>query len=228
LDETVRLCEGLGHQIADIKPELDAIKKRFSGEEISRAFIVLIFSEIRAFLEDSSALLGRRLSRRDVEAITWVIYLLGRQYKAAELSRAVNRLQLVGREIGGLLTRYDVILTPTLAQPPIEIGALRLKGYLEIGMKCLGALRAGWILKRAINLNFNLLSDMFFSFMPYTPIFNATGQPAMSVPLGWNDAGLPIGMQFAGRYGDEATLFRLAGQLEEARPWTDRRPPVGN
>lgn len=62
--------------------------------------------------------------------------------------------------------------------------------------------------------------------MPYTPIFNATGQPAMSVPLYWNEQGLPIGMQFVGRYGDDATLFRLAAQLEEARPWADRVPPV--
>jgi amidase len=69
---------------------------------------------------------------------------------------------------------------------------------------------------------------MFFSFMPYTPVFNATGQPAMSVPLCWSDAGLPIGMQFAARYGNEATLFRLAGQLERARPWAERRPPVGS
>jgi amidase len=65
-----------------------------------------------------------------------------------------------------------------------------------------------------------------FDFVPYTPVFNVTGQPAMSVPLHWNVQGLPIGMHFAGRFGDEATLFRLAGQLERARPWADRTPPV--
>ncbi len=63
------------------------------------------------------------------------------------------------------------------------------------------------------------------SFIPYTPLFNVTGQPAMSLPLHWNQAGLPIGMQFASRWGDEATLFRLAAQLEEAKPWFDRTPP---
>jgi amidase len=61
--------------------------------------------------------------------------------------------------------------------------------------------------------------------MPYTPLFNFTGQPAMSVPLHWNEDGLPIGMQFVGRYADEATLFQLAGQLERAQPWFDKRPP---
>jgi len=62
--------------------------------------------------------------------------------------------------------------------------------------------------------------------VPYTPLFNTTGQPAMSVPLYWNDEGLPIGMHFAGRYGEEATLFRLANQLEETAPWFDHMPPI--
>jgi len=61
---------------------------------------------------------------------------------------------------------------------------------------------------------------------PFTPPYNFTGQPSLSLPLAWDDQGLPIGMQFTGRYGDEATLYRLAGQLEEARPWKDKRPPV--
>ena len=64
------------------------------------------------------------------------------------------------------------------------------------------------------------------AFVPFTYVSNATGQPAMSVPLFWNDAGLPIGTHFVGRFGDEATLFRLAGQLEAARPWAGRRPPI--
>jgi len=225
LNSTIQLCESLGHELADIKPELQKMGERFSADAISRAFIVLVFSEIRAFLQDSAASMGRRLSRQDFEDVTWVIYLLGKQYSASELSRAMNLIQLAGREIGELFSRYDVVLTPTLAQPPVEIGALKLKGLMATAMKCLGFLRAGWILKQAINLKFSLLSDMFFSFMPYTPVFNATGQPAMSVPLYWSEAGLPIGMQFAGRYADEATLFRLAGQLERARPWVERRPP---
>ena len=226
LNNTIKLCESLGHELVDISPELQKIVEKFDTEAISRAFIILVFSEIRAFLQDSSASLDRRLSRGDLEAVTWVIYLLGKQYKAAEVSRAMNLLQLAGREIGELFTRYDVVLTPTLAKPPIKIGELKVKGFMEAGMRLLGFLRAGWILKQAINMNFSMLSDMFFSFMPFTPIFNATGQPAMSVPLHWTDDGLPVGMQFVGRYANEARLFRLAGQLEKAQPWAGKIPPV--
>ena len=64
------------------------------------------------------------------------------------------------------------------------------------------------------------------AYIPFTPLFNATGQPAISLPLHWSKGGLPVGVQFAGRFGDEGVLYRLAGQLERARPWRDRRPPI--
>lgn len=100
--------------------------------------------------------------------------------------------------------RYDVLITPALASPPVPHGTITptLPDPDEY-------------LRR------------FFAFIPFTPIANVTGNPAMSVPLHWNEAGLPIGAHFVGRFGDEATLLRLAGQLEEARPWAHRRPPVG-
>jgi Asp-tRNA(Asn)/Glu-tRNA(Gln) amidotransferase A subunit family amidase len=105
--------------------------------------------------------------------------------------------------VAGFLERYDVLLTPTMATPPLPLGVLSLSNP-DLG-EFLG----------------NLLKTIGF-----TQLYNAAGNPAMSVPLVWSDAGLPIGVQFAGRFGDEATLFRLAGQLEQARPWFDRRPPL--
>ena len=89
-------------------------------------------------------------------------------------------------------------------------------------IRLIGQLNAGWLLN-ALGV-IKPLAAQTFDFIPYTPVFNVTGQPAMSVPLVWNEAGLPIGMHFVGRFGDEATLFRLAGQLERAQPWFDRAP----
>jgi amidase len=117
-----------------------------------------------------------------------------------------------------------VSLTPTLALPPVVTGALQPAGAEALAMKVLTRLNAGGLISALSGIE--ALADQVFAFMPYTPLSNATGQPAMSVPQYWSDDGLPIGMHFVGRYGDEATLFRLAGQLEQARPWADRRPPV--
>ena len=87
----------------------------------------------------------------------------------------------------------------------------------------LSRLGAGWLMK-ALGV-IKPLAAKTFEFMPYTPVFNVTGQPAMSVPLHWTAGGLPVGMHFVGRFGDEATLYRLAGQLERAQPWIARTPP---
>jgi amidase len=91
-------------------------------------------------------------------------------------------------------------------------------------MRLFGRLNAGWIIKASGRAT--AVASEIFNFMPYTTVFNATGQPAISLPLHWNETGLPIGMQFVGRLGDEATLFRLAAQLEQAKPWFNRRPAI--
>jgi amidase len=116
---------------------------------------------------------------------------------------AVSSMHHLSQDIANFFNNYDIWLSPTLAEPPVPLGTFESPPENPT----LGLFRMA-------------------QFMPFTPVCNMTGQPAMSVPLYWNAEGLPIGTQFIGRFGDEATLFRLAAQLEEARPWAGRRPPV--
>jgi len=217
LEYTAKLCEDLGHDVVEIAPQIDGIN-------VTKATMTLIGAETRAFIEEAEMQLGRKASYKDVEPLTWVIGLIGTQYRAHEYAEALNLIQRVGRQVGDFFEKYDIMLTPTLSKLPLVTGELKLKGFQDMAVRLLGRLNAGRVIKMLMNMD--ALAEKTFSFIPYTGLFNATGQPAMSVPLYWNHDGLPIGMQFAGRYGDEATLFRLAGQLERAKPWFDRMPPI--
>jgi amidase len=123
-----------------------------------------------------------------------------------------------------LFERYDVVLTPTLAQPPVPIGQLSPKGFERALHKTIASLNLGFLLRLPGVIEATL--NKTFAFVPYTPVANVAGLPAMNVPLDWNRDGLPIGSHFIAKLGDEATLFRLAAQLESAHPWTTRKPPV--
>ena len=217
LETTVELCKDLGHEVVEAAPRVD-------GKAFAKAFLTMVCGETRADIEEAEVLFGRKATSRDYEPATWAVGLLGTQITSAEFSRAIRLLQRGARQIGQFFEDYDVLLTPTLAMPPLVTGALQLEGAEAFATKLLGSLNAGSLISALGGID--ALADQAFEFIPYTPLFNVTGQPAMSVPLYWNDEGLPIGMHFVGRYADEATLFRLAGQLEQARPWFDRIPPA--
>lgn len=217
LQATVRLCRDLGHELVEATPRID-------GKAFAKAFLTVVCVETRATIEEGEVLLNRKASLKDFEPSTWALGLLGKRCRATEFSRSLNLIQLAARQIGQFFTKYDVLLTPTLAMPPVPTGELQPDRLRVVAMKLLGSINAGGLINALSGID--TLSQHVFEFMPYTPLFNVTGQPAMSVPLYWNDEGLPIGMQFVGRYGDEATLFRLAGQLEKAKPWAERIPPI--
>jgi amidase len=217
LGETVDLLQDLGHDVEEAAPGVDR-------HALLHAFETMAFAETRAAMEEAEAVLGRKATVAAFEPATWAAGLIGEVIPASDLSWALHYLKRASRQVAPFFELYDVLLTPTLACPPLEVGALRIGGVKRLGMVALNHLGAGRLLKvlaRVTGAGLRMLS-----FAPFTPLFNATGQPAMSVPLCWNEEGLPIGMQFAGRYGDEATLFRLAAQLEKARPWFHRTPPV--
>ena len=195
VQEAAKLCEGLGHEVSEASPPLE-------GDAISQAFITVWASGASWTIDDWARRTGQTPSAERFEPLTWALYEMGTSRSASDYLLAIQDLQRVARQIARFLVEYDVWLSPTLAEPPPALGSFD-------------------------GPDDNPMHGIFRSalFVPFTPIFNATGQPAMSVPLFWND-NLPIGVQFAGRFGDEATLFRLAAQLEQARPWADRWPTL--
>ena len=219
LQETVTLLEDLGHEVTEAAPDID-------GPAFSRAFLQMLCGETGADIAEAERLVKRKASLKGFEVSTWVLGLMGRKISAVDFSKSLRLLKETSRKTGAFFQDYDVLLTPTLARPPVQHGELHARELMPKSkyfiMRLLAGLNAGGLLKGALDE----VAASLFDFFPYTPIFNATGQPAMSVPLCWNEQGLPIGMHFVGRYADEGTLFRLAGQLERAKPWFDRSPPI--
>jgi len=214
---TAKLCEGLGHDVVEAAPQFD-------GEAFAQAFFTMVCCEARTDIEEAEATMGKRATAAGFEPATWAMGLLGQQIRAPTFSRALRYLKHTAREVGSFFETYDILLTPTLARPPLVTGELQSKGIELTAMKLLGRINAGRVLRALVDVD--AMAAQVFDWMPFTPLANVTGQPAMSVPLYWSQDGLPIGMQFVGRYGHEATLFRLASQFEQAQPWVHRIPPV--
>ncbi len=217
LHDTVALLRDLGHTVSEASPSID-------GPAFARSFLTMLCGELWADLRDAERAVGRKATMADFEPTTWALGLMGEALSAGAFAQAVRSMQRAARVVGGLFELYDILLTPTLASPPVLTGSLQPKPSDLFVLELLGGLHAAWALKAMGVLETSAAT--VFDFVPYTAVFNVTGQPAMSVPLYHNPAGLPIGMHFVGRYADEATLFRLAGQLESALPWRDRMPEL--
>ncbi len=215
LQATAHLLESLGHELHNDAPEFD-------GEAFALDFLKIIMAETAADIDWAAGQAGRKPSPADFEPSTFSLGLLGKVFKAGDYANAARNLQMAARKIGQFFEHYDILLTPTLAEPPVKIGSLQPPSSELAAMKIINALNAGWLIK-AMGM-VEPLAKKVFSFMPYTPLFNVTGQPAMSVPLHWSPDDLPVGMQFAARLGEDGLLYRLAAQLEQAKPWADKTP----
>lgn len=217
LADAVALLDSLGHDLVESEPPVER-------DEFNRAFLTMVCGETRAGIMEGAALVGRDATPSDVEVTTWALNLLGAAMSAGDFVRAEHYLRTSARRMGEFFESFDLLLTPTMSLPPFPTGSLQPARHEVALLKVLGRLRAGNVLKFLGALEKS--ADEVFDAIPYTPMFNVSGQPAMSVPLYWNAGNLPVGVHFVGRYGDEATLFRIAAQLEQARPWMNRRPPV--
>ena len=217
--ESARLLESLGHQIEEDQPRLD-------GLALAKSYLVMYFGELAADINEMRLTLGRRPQPSDVEPLTWTLALLGRAVSAGEFVSAIRLWDAAAREMGRFFQTYDLYLTPTLAYPPARIGELKPKPSELTLMKVVNALGLGGLLK-ATGMP-DKLAKPSFEKTPFTQLANLCGLPAMSVPLHWTQDNLPCGSQFVAPFGGEDVLFRLAAQLEQARPWFQRKPPLAS
>jgi amidase len=196
LREAVKLLQDLGHEVTEVPlPE--------GGTSLFEAFLIVWSSGAATSVEGWARRLGKKPAPEFFEPLTWALRELGLQKSGPDYLLAFQVLHRFSREVAEAFERFDLWLTPTLAEPPLPLGTLDAPPENPLQ----GFFRAA-------------------EFVPFTALANLTGQPAMSVPLFWNQEGLPLGVHFIARFGDEATLLKLAAQLEKARPWAERHPPV--
>jgi amidase/6-aminohexanoate-cyclic-dimer hydrolase len=194
------LLEDLGHDLVSLVPEAD-----HAG--MMRAWTGIVACGAALSVRRRLARLGRDLRPDDVEGVTRGAIRYAGGIDGAAYLDAVETAHAYGRQMARAMAGVDVLLSATLAEPPAAIGRFdhRTEDY--------EAFRMG--------------PDGVFAYSPFTAAFNASGQPAMSLPLHWTAEGLPIGLHLAAGFGADATLMSLAAQLEAARPWAGRRPPIG-
>jgi amidase len=184
------------------------------GHVVEEAYPELAFAELRPrsrILSDANTTrnlgrrwhaLGRAPDAKDVEAVTWAVYNRGLATTGVDYVEAIAAIHAAGRKLAAFLASYDVILSATVQAPPPKLGYFDMNGDVEV------------------------FGKRVTEYVSVTPLHNAAGTPAVTVPLHWTSEGLPVGVHFAGRYAEEATLLRLAAQLETAQPWFNKVPEL--
>jgi len=215
VESAARLLSELGHEVEEARPEFDR-------ERLVRAYLTQIAAGVAVEIEEMGRWVGRKPSPAYFEPATWFLFQIGRHLSAADLQQARDAAQAAGRSLAAFFSRYDLLVTPTLAYPPVRLGELALKTIEKAALATLRAIPAGPAL-RAILAQ---LAGTSLERTPNTQLFNQTGQPAVSLPLHQTPDGLPVGVQFAARYAEDGLLMRVASQIEAARPWKDRVPRI--
>ncbi|WP_138380331.1 amidase [Luteithermobacter gelatinilyticus] len=187
--QTAALLESLGHEVEEVAPFYDT-------EEIGAAWWALVATTVDIALTNRARGLGRELCPEDVEAVTWSAVEHARTLSPDAYARAVMIMHRHGRRMADVYEKYDLIMSPTLAQPAVKLGLMRMD-----------------------TPDLEAFEKAEMSFCPFTFPQNMSGEPSISLPLHWTPENLPVGVMFSAAFGDEASLFRIAGQLEAAKPW---------
>ena len=196
--DTAKLCESLGHHVSLTKlPSIDHAAQ-------ANIFKLLVGVSALAAVEARTAALGRTPQPEELEGSTWEAMDYASRHSAFDYSKTIALAHALGRRHAEHMLDFDLLLTPTLQQPPVMLGTLA-----------------------SPSLSFEQMFENHGSHIAFLELANAAGAPAMSVPLFWSSDGLPIGSHFVGAFGQEALLYSLASQLETARPWFQKRPPLG-
>lgn len=215
VEDAGRLMEDLGHRV-------EVVDLPIESHSLRLAYLTVVAACTAEGIHAMGQLVGRQPRHDDVEAATWFMAQVGHALSAAELEIARTTIGTATRKLAHFHDTYDVIMSPTMAYPPVSLGELLPNSIERLGLTLLRTIPIKSALKRVLVE----LAAAMIEKTPNTMLFNMTGQPAMSVPLYWNTDRMPIGIQFAGPLGSETLLFRLASQLESARPWIDNRPAI--
>jgi len=197
VEQIARVCETMGHHVEAAKPEVD-LQPYFS------ALGVFWGASMRYACDRLALRMKRPVDRHHLEPVTLKVYENAAKFSTADVIRARAALNFTRRQMGAFFERYDLLLTPTIAQLPVPVGTIDQNQEVSLEK---------WL-------------EGTSQFNAFTSLFNATGLPAISLPLCQSSAGLPIGIQFAARFGEEDLLIRIAGAFEQALPWADRKPPI--
>jgi amidase len=195
-EQAARLCETLGHDVETTAVPADPM-------ELRALMRVIASTHLLRNLDRRAEALGRPVCPEEVEPNTWLAAQRARSFHPTAYIKAREGLHLASRRIAEFFAGWDILLTPTLAKPPQTLGLLN-----------------------AATGNDDTAAQRVHEYNHFSPMYNVTGQPAASVPLYWTADGLPVGVQIAARINDEATIFRLASQLEAAQPWQHHRPSL--
>ncbi len=215
VEHSIKLLENLGHQVEEVPLP-------FEKEDLTEVFLTMVAAEVAADMAEMAQHLGRRVRPADLEIATYSLGLLGKTFSARDFALQKRKWNKIARRAGVFHQNYDLLLTPTLSMPPFEIGALQPSIAEKSFLNIVNALGLGSLLKASLAP----LAEKTFSYIPYTPIANMTGQPSMSVPLYWTPDDLPVGTMFTAAIGREDILFQLASQLEQAQPWFNKMPKI--